>query len=437
MSRILRRPMFRGGGKVSSYGNGIASGLADGGKVQPLLVGQHPESAKGPDGREKHFAPLVAGGALLARAAPYASRLYQGFKAGKTMTPGNLGFLGRAKDLLTPSTRFRNTTIPKVDINKSLGRITEGSQQSKIGILQALKDPSRLGQAIRENPITSLGALTVPNMAIQAAPGLGKGALELGKRYIDAVIPGEQFRETEKDIVVEGPTAAEIQNKKLIEELYKLRKAQATEPSSEEYKMKDITDRKARLKAKAEGYEELLGDGIKKDSILDAMVEGGTRLLAGEGYGSALRAANKELDPIQNIKTAARKLAVEEDIAIRKAIASARPGTAEQNFSFYKSKYPKASDDEIVEMMTGSASKDLDRKIKARTDGQGATVIWANSTYGDSEEYGGVLVTDVKGNKQIADGTKAKPGKKYYDITTDTFIIFDEKGTPSSTTPPK
>ena len=32
MSRILRRPMFRGG-SVSSYGNGIASGLADGGRV--------------------------------------------------------------------------------------------------------------------------------------------------------------------------------------------------------------------------------------------------------------------------------------------------------------------------------------------------------------------------------------------------------------------
>jgi len=52
MSKILRRPMFRGGGKVSSYGNGIASGLADGG--MPLLVGQHPNSAKGPDGREMH-----------------------------------------------------------------------------------------------------------------------------------------------------------------------------------------------------------------------------------------------------------------------------------------------------------------------------------------------------------------------------------------------
>ena len=52
MSKILNRPMFRGGGKVSSYGNGIASGLADGG--MPLLVGQHPNSAKGPDGREMH-----------------------------------------------------------------------------------------------------------------------------------------------------------------------------------------------------------------------------------------------------------------------------------------------------------------------------------------------------------------------------------------------
>ena len=35
MSKILRRPMFRGGGTVSSYGNGIASGLgyADGGQI--------------------------------------------------------------------------------------------------------------------------------------------------------------------------------------------------------------------------------------------------------------------------------------------------------------------------------------------------------------------------------------------------------------------
>ena len=39
MSKILRRPMFRGG-SVSSYGNGIASGLADGGRVNYAGGGQ-------------------------------------------------------------------------------------------------------------------------------------------------------------------------------------------------------------------------------------------------------------------------------------------------------------------------------------------------------------------------------------------------------------
>ena len=39
MSRILRRPMFRGG-RVPSYGTGIASGLADGGRVNYAGGGQ-------------------------------------------------------------------------------------------------------------------------------------------------------------------------------------------------------------------------------------------------------------------------------------------------------------------------------------------------------------------------------------------------------------
>ena len=444
MSRIYRRPMFRGGGKVSSYGNGIASGLADGGKVQPLLVGQHPESAKGPDGREKHYGPLLTmGGSLLARAAPYAGRLYQGLKKGNTF--GGSGFFGRAKNFLTPNQSFRNTTAT---MKQGGERIASSGSYSPVtmtpgkpmGILQALRDPARLGQAIRQNPITSFGVAgqvkNIPEYA-QTLGGLGIDALQGGANYLLGTEFGKE--KPEDDANVEGaPTAAEIEAKKLREELYKLRKSQAMpEMSSEEYKLKDITDRKARLKAKAEGYEELLGDGIKKSSIFDAMVQSGTAALDNESLGTIIRKGNKALDPIQNVKTAARKLALEEDIGIRKAIASARPGTAEQNFSFYKSKYPKASDDEIVEMMTGSASKDLDRKLKAVSGGQRSTVIWANSTYGDSEEYGGVMVTDTKGNKQIADGSAPAPGKKYYDTETDTFIIFDEQGKPSSTTPPK
>ena len=450
MSKIYRRPMFRGGGKVSSYGNGIATGLADGGEVQPLLVGQHPESAKGPDGREKHYGPLITvGGSLLARAAPYAGRAYKGIKAiGQGLKKGNTfggsGFFGRAKNFLTPNQSFRNTTATmkkggeRIPSSGSYSPVTM-TQGKPMGILQALRDPTRLGQAIRENPLTAFGAAgqikNIPEYA-QTLGGLGKDALQSGANYLLGTEFGKEKPENDPNIV-KGPTAAEIKSKALQEELYKLRKAQATEPSSEEYKLKDVTDRRARLKAKAEGYEELLGEGIKKSSIFDAMVEGGSRLYEGQGFGAAARAANTALDPIQNIKTAARKLAVEEDIAIRKAVASARPGTAEQNYAFYKSRFPDKNSEEIIEMMTGSAGKDLDRKIKARQGGQGTTVIWANSTFGDKEEFGGVMVTDIKGNKKISDDSVPVPGKKYYDIETDTFIIFDEKGVPSSTTKPK
>ena len=47
------------------------------------------------------------------------------------------------------------------------------------------------------------------------------------------------------------------------------------------------------------------------------------------------------------------------------------------------------------------------------------------------------MVSDIKGNKKIADGTDPKPGKKYYDVDTDTFYIFDEQLKSSPTTPPK
>ena len=39
MSKILRRPLFRGG-PVSSYGTGIASGLADGGRAKYFFGGR-------------------------------------------------------------------------------------------------------------------------------------------------------------------------------------------------------------------------------------------------------------------------------------------------------------------------------------------------------------------------------------------------------------
>ena len=69
MSKILRRPMFRGGGKVSSYGNGIATGLADGGRVG-LEVGGVPAWARNADTRGYN----KTGGDLLKENMPQFSR---------------------------------------------------------------------------------------------------------------------------------------------------------------------------------------------------------------------------------------------------------------------------------------------------------------------------------------------------------------------------
>ena len=88
MSRILRRPMFRGG-KVSSYGNGIATGLGykKGGSVQQ---------------RPGYYVGGII--AALNAAKNFVPAAYRGFKAARAYQPfsKNLGFVGRAKDLFKP-----------------------------------------------------------------------------------------------------------------------------------------------------------------------------------------------------------------------------------------------------------------------------------------------------------------------------------------------
>jgi hypothetical protein len=59
MSKILNRPMFRGGGKVSSYGNGIATGLADGYEKGGQIGGGVIQGKKMSDGRYGFAEPQI------------------------------------------------------------------------------------------------------------------------------------------------------------------------------------------------------------------------------------------------------------------------------------------------------------------------------------------------------------------------------------------
>ncbi len=191
----LNRPMFKMGGPIKE---GIMDGIREPKKKGGmLLVGEHPKEFKASDGREKHLAPVIYGVGMgllnLARAAP---AVYRGFRAARTFAPGKLGKFGRIRDIFSPSGRFRQTS-EKFYNPKTM---TEGIKPGKdLPIFTALRDPQRLGAAIRENPTLAFTlASSLPQASVatyKAAIAAGKSAPELAKLYVDLVLPGEQFRD--------------------------------------------------------------------------------------------------------------------------------------------------------------------------------------------------------------------------------------------------
>ena len=314
MSRILRRPMFRGGGKVSSYGNGIATGLANGGRVNlkiggsPFIpIGQTrsqidagrqainnmynvPNDAESKSGRKilekarglRRFLPTMSNLKGLAGTTAAGT-------AGALATGAGVGVgIGQLADFYSKST----STPEGYRRLKEMGGGKNNNytfDETNIDVGEDL-DYIAQGNMMGEKP--------------GFFPRGGKA-----KFYEDR---GYNSDGTLKQILEDQTNPANDAENNPGLEINVNDKGEPTET---------VESRKDRLKRTAKEYQEILGDGIKKDSIFDAMVEGGSRLYEGEGLGSSLRAANKALDPIQNIKTASRKLAVEEDIAIRKAIA--------------------------------------------------------------------------------------------------------------------
>ena len=182
--RPLNRPMFRMGGPIKEgVMDGIREPKKNGGRM--LLVGEHPKEFKASDGREKHLAPLVGIGSAaagIARLAPIARNIYQGFKAARYIDPKAVTLGQKIRSALLPTTRFKN-------------------MEAGSGF--------RLGAAIKQNPLL---AFTAASSVPQAATGTYKGAIEgvkkipdLAKGYVDLVLPGEQFRKKPgPDIEKEG-----------------------------------------------------------------------------------------------------------------------------------------------------------------------------------------------------------------------------------------
>ena len=371
MSRIYRRPMFRGGGKVSSYGNGITTGLASGGRVgyetggnilsnilkgfdfnkpavnpetnTPYTAAETQAMLKGTRDQMNTmlgFTPIgrSARGLNVVRSA-YSK--FPGFRSG-------LPSASKVKDFFTKSPQSSSTSLGNYKGPAPFG--TDRFLGEKLRPMfqntgAALKDVFGGAGKLKDYKSTiGIGGI-----------GGGYGLKKMYEGFKDRQI-GADGTETE-ELSAEQQQILDLQ--KQLESATKVN----TEQSSAEYK-EQPADKKTRLKAKAKEYQEILGEGIKKDSIFDAMVEGGSRLYEGEGAGAALRAANKKLDPITNVKMASRKLALEEDIAVNKALAVAAAKDTETAKKIRALKDGGYSPREIADALAGKKAKDLNDYVK-------------------------------------------------------------------------
>ena len=258
--RTLNRPMFRYGGPIKE---GIMTGMKDGGRT--LLAGQHPKEFKDVEGREQHFAPLVALGGLGTAALRFLPAAYRGFKAARAYTPmsQNLGAGKRFLDIFTP---------------KGGLKITGGQAGEGAGF--------RVGSFLRQNPITSLslapqagvGAYNIGKSAVEAAPGLAKG-------YVDMLIPGESiFKDKPPSVggATELPGGTPRDRGMGIEGKTGMKGPEVEKDMSiDQDKLNQMN--KDRIQATKDRYYKLMGiDKMNKEAVYDSLIDA-SKIISEEG----------------------------------------------------------------------------------------------------------------------------------------------------------
>ena len=430
MSRILRRPMFRGGGKVSSYGNGIATGLAKGGMPgkRGLVTGPGGYAGELFGGKINANVPQAqytgganTGGNILTRnlsklknlgTGNIESRLGQGIRSIYNMFP--------EEGLLSKGSRFATSQFPKalkggsaLAVLSAPSMLADMNRPQTYEALQFMKENSKNNAGVFDE--TAFDDFTEYDSQFQKLNDPTKySAMPDNRGFFNKLLnPFSGFTGLREKSDTE---IAKIVDNKKTETEAKEKDAAAAATG------KDITvdintgepveSRKDRLKRTAKEYQEILGDGIKKDSIFDAMVEGGSRLYEGEGLGASLRAANKALDPIQNIKTASRKLALEEDIAMRKAMAVSAGKSTEMSRRIAAMRDAGRTPEQIADMVAGIKPETLGEKVSklGKVDGYAEYIKESNPDIN-------IVTSKVDVSK--------KPDGKYY--IADKFTIVEVK----------
>jgi len=286
--RPLNRPMFRYGGPIKE---GIMNGMQN---RKAALVGD-PVFPKAEDGRAKHYAQYALPFLNTARTATMGAirktpgffrNVMSGIKTPTTFTPATEGIVSKLpvfmQKYMLPSSRFRSSgsMIPMGGKNPGNLPVPYGSKvdaTGKLSYLQALKDPKKLGMAIRENPAL---ALSTPSLAYSTAEIGGPVVGSTLKGIANFLVPGTKFDPFGPDEpkVTGGDTKLERTNK--ITTVPNEGTGAVETPKTEAEKAKINEDR---INETREKYYKLMGiDKMNKKAAYNSLIDA-SKIVSEEG----------------------------------------------------------------------------------------------------------------------------------------------------------
>ena len=365
MSKILRRPMFRGGGKVSSYGNGIASGLVDGGMASKRGLVDGPGGYAGEQfGGFVNKVPqaaydsgrAVTGGSIMRGLGFNLPTFYSSLAAG---APIGLAYLNRAKT--DEGLKYMKGTDPSVFDETAM----EGEMEAyNEGFMKANERGKPI--SFKDNFLLDPETGTYPKFMGRTGDREKLAAIEEENNIDDFETNGSAAK------VLEGETALDA----VMRTALKRKKSQADAKSLvagfTDDRKPDLSD-KEKVKESKELYKELLS-GDKSARIADlsdwalslfekSTKEGATvRSMLGEVAGEI----SKKPSRVETLDRDASKLAIQDLMMERKAKADAEAFKGKTDYQYkLKSYYDKIGTD------PQNLSWDVNKQVAAKSFGKG------------------------------------------------------------------
>jgi len=268
------------------YGGPIKEGIMDGMKEKQAIntVGS-PLAPTDSSGRQGYAFPiipaLIAAGQAGIRALP---TVYRSMRTASKFSPSqsggffrNLFPTGRFRNVAPTISRTKERTVPNASGSYSGIKIDQGKP---LGVFQSLRDPVRLGQAIRENPFTAgtigIGAAgQIKNIPDIVSGGVGLAA-DTGLGIANYLL-GTDFSRNKKAEVPQGSNTGiergDIKNKNVgdITGTTKPGEAGGTTVKSDAEKQQINEDRIQETKNR---YYKLMGiDKMNKEAVYDSLID--------------------------------------------------------------------------------------------------------------------------------------------------------------------